>query len=151
MTPEVITALIAGAAGIFSGGGMTALLNYLLAKYKDRKLDESEGRKKAAEVEIERLKLEASENESHQQRPIDHYNLLVEHLTRRVDEMEKKHEHCTDLHIQCERKVGELNGRLNELTDIVEKWFEKILVAQSQPMNIHVHDPKRLSEDEHPG
>lgn len=144
MTAEMITALIAGATGIFGGGGVTALLSYLQAKYKDRMIAEAEERKSRAENALTVLKLQSEAQGTAEQRPIDHFNELVSHLSKRVDSLEIMHKECTDHHAECKATVGELRGKLETLEHIVDKWFEKVF--DSSPVSITLNDPPSVEK-----
>lgn len=131
MSTEVLVAII---TGLFGGSGLTALTNYLILRQKA---------KQQASVDLQKLK--QHQHDLTIQRPIEHYNSLVGHLTKRVDDLETDLEKCSQHHIQCATEVGELRGRISTLSEIVEKWFEKLLSTASQSgVNIHVDDPEKL-------
>lgn len=149
MSSELLTILVTGVVGILGGGGVTALFNYLQVKHKDRKQAEADKEKVDAEreksrteteIQLARLELEAKERDA--ERPIDHYNTLVEHLAKRVEDLEVAHQECNKHHAACERQVGELRGELRGLQSIVDKWFAKVVAIASQPIAVHVEQSK---------
>jgi chromosome segregation ATPase len=105
------------------GSGLVTLTSYL----RDRQRD------KAA------VRMQERQQVLHdRQQPIDQYERLVGSLVSRIEKLEGNHEECMDQHIECERKVGRLEGQIAELSMLVRS------AATSPPViEIHQKDPIR--------
>lgn len=111
---------IALLSGIFGGSGLTALTNYLLTRQRDKNAGDLAAR----------------------QQPIDHWAQIVENLERRLDRNDKDHteeirgivsrlDKCQEGHLECERKQGKLEGKIELLTAMVMNKPEgpQVLIA----------------------
>lgn len=117
--PALLTALLGG-SGI---GACTALLTTWLRERSKVRLAES-------------------------QQPIDQYSELIGHLTQRVTSVENAHRECQEHHIKCEREVGELRGRVNELSRFVQPQPNptQILIQGHDTLDVE-RDPSSSSQE----
>lgn len=106
---------------VLGGGGIAALTNFMNSYLRERS---------------------ASTLAANQQ-PIDHYNQLVSRLDVRISTLETANRECMEHHSKCERQVGEMTGRIDELRQQIQ-----LLNPPKSPVNVLVKTTERLDSIE---
>lgn len=99
MHPEILVQLLPALLTAMLGGGGIAALSSLTATWLR-----------------ERSKAKIDEA----QQPINQYSELIGHLTQRITVVENAHKECQEHHTRCESQLGELRGRVDELSRMVQ-------------------------------
>jgi chromosome segregation ATPase len=86
-------------AAFVTGGGVASVLAYL----KDRQ------------------KLTATGTASERTQLTKHYDALVARLETRIQLLETTHQKCMDEHLRATRELGDLQGRLGEMREMIQR------------------------------